>query len=74
MIGQVSKQRAGMNVSVSFLTSSQTGLPSKEHKSVRGIKEAMDTERPTLIGFFKDDQDPVYKTYIEVRAQSSVLT
>jgi len=43
----------------------QTGLPSKEHKSVRALKEAMADQRPSLIGFFKDDQDPVYQTYIE---------
>jgi len=43
----------------------QTGLPSKEQKSARAIKEGMNSERPTLIGFFKDDQDSLYKTYIE---------
>lgn len=49
---------------VSYMTG-QTGLPSKEQSSVRAIKEGMDSQRPTLVGFFKDDQDPVYKTYIE---------
>ena len=42
-------------------------MPSKEQSSVRAVKDGMDSLRPTLVGFFKDDQDPVYKTYIEVR-------
>jgi len=43
----------------------QVGLPSKEQRTARAIKEKLDPNRPSLVGFFKDEEDPVYKTYIE---------
>lgn len=43
----------------------QVGLPSKEHASARNIREGMDPMRPSLVGFFKNAEDPVYQTYIE---------